>query len=73
MVVAGRSCGFICFTCSLPVRKSGRRFGTTLAKRKEFQENSKGEQKPFFPLRISKSVLARTAVGVFGLGFIDAG
>ncbi|KAL1335275.1 hypothetical protein HN51_064198 [Arachis hypogaea] len=76
VVVAGRSFGVIfCFGCSsLPATKSQRKFGTTtLAKRDEVQENSKSEKRSFFSLKISKSFLARTAIGVFGLGFIDAG
>nr|KYP51446.1 hypothetical protein KK1_026731 [Cajanus cajan] len=44
-----------------------------LAKRKEFQNNGKTQQRPFFPLRVSKSILVRGAIGVFGLGFVDAG
>ncbi|KAJ1433568.1 putative transmembrane protein [Sesbania bispinosa] len=71
MGVIVRSCSVFCLTSSLPVR----RFWTPLAKRKDFQENSKSQQaqQPFFSLRVSKSILARAAIGVFGLGFIDAG
>ncbi|KAM1110915.1 hypothetical protein ACFX13_010324 [Malus domestica] len=60
-------------------RKNGREFGGTflLAKRKDMPEDSRTspEQQLVFPLRIrvSNTVLARAAVAVFGLGFIDAG
>lgn len=72
MGVTGRSFSVFRFTSSLPVR---RRFWTTLAKKKDFQEKSEIQrhQQPFFPLRVSRSNLARAAIGVFGLGFIDAG
>ncbi|CAI8611318.1 unnamed protein product [Vicia faba] len=49
-------------TPSLPPR---RRFHATLAKKKDNESQQ--------PLRISNSTLARAAIGVFGLGFIDAG
>lgn len=73
MEATGRSCGVLCLDYCVPVRKIGRRFCTTLAQRKEFQENGKSQPRPFFPLRVSKSNLARAAIGVFGLGFVDAG
>ncbi|ESW26849.1 hypothetical protein PHAVU_003G153300 [Phaseolus vulgaris] len=69
MVVTGTRCGVLCLNYCVPVRK----FGTTLAKRKDFEENGKPQQRPFFPLRISKSIISRGAIGMFGLGFIDAG
>ncbi|RDX74076.1 hypothetical protein CR513_46222, partial [Mucuna pruriens] len=71
MEVRGRSCSVLCDAYCVAVRKIGRR--TTLAKRKEFQENGKSQQRPFFPLRVSKSIIARGAIGIFGLGFVDAG
>ncbi|KAK7265197.1 hypothetical protein RJT34_32813 [Clitoria ternatea] len=70
MEVTGKSVGVLCVGYCVPVRKTRRRCWTTLAKRKEFQENDKSQQRP---LRVSKSVIARTAIGVFGLGFVDAG
>ncbi|XP_061347556.1 uncharacterized protein LOC133293053 [Gastrolobium bilobum] len=73
MGVTGRTCSVFWLTSSLPVRKNGMRFGTTLAKKKEFQEKGKSQRQRSFTLRVSKSILARTAIGVFGLGFIDAG
>ncbi|KAJ7979571.1 DNA-directed RNA polymerase subunit beta, partial [Quillaja saponaria] len=53
-------------------KKNGRKFGT-LAKKKELHDNSSSQQKPIFPLRLSKAILARSGIAVFGLGFIDAG
>ncbi|TKY54662.1 hypothetical protein E2542_SST19074 [Spatholobus suberectus] len=73
MEVSGRSCGILGLAYCVPARKIRRKFRTTLAKRKEFQENGKSQQRPFIPLRVSKPILARGAIGVFGLGFIDAG
>ncbi|KAL2338555.1 hypothetical protein Fmac_013001 [Flemingia macrophylla] len=73
MEVTARSYGVLGLTYCVPVRHVGRRFRTTLAKRKEFQDNGNTQKRPSFPLRVSKSVLARAAIGVFGLGFIDAG
>uniref|UniRef100_A0A0R0FKQ6 DUF7887 domain-containing protein n=1 Tax=Glycine max TaxID=3847 RepID=A0A0R0FKQ6_SOYBN len=70
MEVSGRSCGVLGLPYCVPVRKNGRRFVTTLAKRNESQEKSKG---PSFTLRVSKSTIARGAIGLFGLGFVDAG
>ncbi|XP_057420170.1 uncharacterized protein LOC130714282 isoform X2 [Lotus japonicus] len=70
MGLLGRSCGVFCIPSSLPVR---RRFCTTLAKKEDFEGKSRSKQKPFLPLRLSISTLARAAIGVFGLGFIDAG
>ncbi|XP_004507768.1 uncharacterized protein [Cicer arietinum] len=72
MGVTGRSFSVFCFTPSLPSRG---RFCTVLAKKKDFQNNNnESQQKPFLlPLRVSNSNLARAAIGVFALGFIDAG
>ncbi|XP_015891804.1 uncharacterized protein LOC107426201 [Ziziphus jujuba] len=56
------------------VRTNGRKFGTTLAKKRDLPETSKTQiQKPSFPFRVSNRVLAQSAIGLFGLGFIDAG
>ncbi|XP_058728588.1 uncharacterized protein LOC131600439 [Vicia villosa] len=62
---------FIGFTLT-PSLQPRRSFHTTLAKKKDVQDNT-NESQPFLPLRISNSNLARAAIGVFGLGFIDAG
>jgi hypothetical protein len=66
MEVIGRSFSVLCPTPSLSAR---RRFCTTLAKKKDVQDNNDSQ----LPLTVSKSNLARAAIGVFGLGFIDAG
>ncbi|CAL0307055.1 unnamed protein product [Lupinus luteus] len=73
MAVTGWSLSVIYLTSSPPARKNGRKFETTtiFAKKKEFSKNQ--QQQPFSKLNISKSLFARTAIGVFGLGFIDAG
>ncbi|XP_014508303.1 uncharacterized protein LOC106767862 [Vigna radiata var. radiata] len=73
MVGTGIRCGVLGFNYYVPLKKIGRRFGATLAKRKDFDDNDKLQQIPFSPLKISKSNIARAAIGVFGLGFIDAG
>ncbi|KAK7388412.1 hypothetical protein VNO78_23228 [Psophocarpus tetragonolobus] len=73
MEVTGRSCNGLWPAYYVPVRKIGRKFATTLAKRKDVQDNRKFQQRPFFSPKISKSILARGAIGLFGLGFLDAG
>ncbi|KAK7329892.1 hypothetical protein VNO77_24073 [Canavalia gladiata] len=65
--------GALSFTCCIPVRKIGRRFWTISARKEEFQDNSKNQRQSSFPIRVSKSIIARAAIGLFGLGFIDAG
>ncbi|GFP94800.1 hypothetical protein PHJA_001624400, partial [Phtheirospermum japonicum] len=47
----------------------------TLAKKNDFSENSSYKaNKPMFPLKFSSSkILIQSAIGVFALGFIDAG
>ncbi|AES92456.1 hypothetical protein MtrunA17_Chr4g0073501 [Medicago truncatula] len=71
MEVIGRSFSVLCLTPSLSAR---RRFCTALAKKKDdVQDNNESQQQSFLPLKVSKSNLARAAIGVFGLGFIDAG
>ncbi|XP_027329692.1 uncharacterized protein LOC113846059 isoform X2 [Abrus precatorius] len=73
MEVMGRSCNVLCLTSCVPVREIGTRFWIISARKEEFQENGKFQKRSLFPLRVSKSIIARTAIGVFGLGFIDAG
>ncbi|KAE9602368.1 hypothetical protein Lal_00049703 [Lupinus albus] len=70
MAITGRSCSVIYLTSYLSATNHGSKFGTStiFAKKKEFIKNQ-----PFFKLNISKSLFARTAIGVLGLGFIDAG
>ncbi|XVF47858.1 hypothetical protein PTKIN_Ptkin03bG0144300 [Pterospermum kingtungense] len=56
------------------VRRNDRRFVTKITgKRKEVGGSSKTKQPPSFPLRVSNTILARSVVAVFGVGFIDAG
>ncbi|KAK1276514.1 hypothetical protein QJS04_geneDACA001539 [Acorus gramineus] len=66
----------ILISCNLSAyllhKRNDRKPGTIFAKKPELSENSKPAQ-PTFPLRISNAFLARSAVAVFGLGFIDAG
>ncbi|KAG1366811.1 hypothetical protein COCNU_13G006010 [Cocos nucifera] len=56
----------------LPCRSNGRQFRPTRAKKPSIGENSQARS-PTFSLRISKAFLARSAVAVFALGFLDAG
>ena len=62
----------------LVVKKNGTMFGSTgiVAQKRELGENSgKQKKESNFPFRvsISRTILAQSAVAVFGLGFIDAG
>nr|XP_009588251.1 uncharacterized protein LOC104085841 [Nicotiana tomentosiformis]XP_016470547.1 PREDICTED: uncharacterized protein LOC107792822 [Nicotiana tabacum] len=43
------------------------------AKKREISENSTGQENSIFSLKIPRKFLAQAAVGVFALGFIDAG
>ncbi|KAL3824668.1 hypothetical protein ACJIZ3_020697 [Penstemon smallii] len=46
----------------------------TLAKKKDLSEISSPENKPIFPLKLASSkILIQSAIGIFALGFIDAG
>ncbi|GLT97610.1 hypothetical protein SLE2022_151660 [Rubroshorea leprosula] len=57
-------------------RENGRKTFYVMARKRDFSENLSSQQqqpKPIFPLRVSNTILARSAVAVFGLGFIDAG
>ncbi|KAG9439745.1 hypothetical protein H6P81_019910 [Aristolochia fimbriata] len=53
-------------------RKASRISPLKLSKNQNFDEKSE-TQNPFFPLRVSKTLLLQSAVALFGLGFIDAG
>ncbi|GMY35557.1 EUTSA_v10026581mg [Fagus crenata] len=62
------------FLTSYPFAKTnGRKFGITLAKKRDLSENSSSQQENIFPLRVSNPILARSVVAVLGLGFIDSG
>ncbi|KAK6156660.1 hypothetical protein DH2020_010908 [Rehmannia glutinosa] len=68
---------FIC--CNLISTRNGSKpyvtVSPTFAKKNDFSENSSNhENKPLFPLKLSSSkILIQSAIGVFALGFIDAG
>ncbi|KAA3453091.1 DNA-directed RNA polymerase subunit beta' [Gossypium australe] len=58
----------------LSVNRNGTRFITEASKRKENGgPTSRNQQLPKFQLKVSNTVIARSVVVVFGLGFIDAG
>ncbi|KAF8025544.1 hypothetical protein BT93_F2396 [Corymbia citriodora subsp. variegata] len=53
---------------------NGRKPGAILAKKKDLIDpSSKTSGRPGFALRVSNPILARAAIAVFGLGFVDAG
>lgn len=59
--------------CQL-VKKNGRKRGIAMAKKTDLPKTSSETQEGIgFPLRIQTTFLAQSAIGVFGLGFIDAG
>ncbi|KAJ4953332.1 hypothetical protein NE237_030164 [Protea cynaroides] len=56
------------------VRKNnGRKFRSIRAKKRDLTENSRNQPEPIFPLRVTNVLVARSAVAVLALGFIDAG
>ncbi|XP_059455246.1 uncharacterized protein LOC132185495 [Corylus avellana] len=55
------------------VRRNVRKFGTSMAKKKDLSDNSRSHQETIFPMKISNPILARSVVALLGLGFIDAG
>ncbi|TYJ39190.1 hypothetical protein E1A91_A04G049400v1 [Gossypium mustelinum] len=58
----------------LSVNKNCTRFITKASKRKENGgPTSRNQQLPKFQLKVSNTVIARSVVVLFGLGFIDAG
>ncbi|XP_059637651.1 uncharacterized protein LOC132279642 [Cornus florida] len=61
------------FSSHLLLKNNGRKFGTTMAKKRDLPETSRIQQQPIFPLKVSNTIVARTAVAVLGLGFVDAG
>ncbi|XP_021734657.1 uncharacterized protein LOC110701326 [Chenopodium quinoa] len=66
MLLSGNS--FLCTHISH--RKKGKRFLTTFAKKPNFPEN---KQNPNFKFKISSKLLTQSAIGILGLGFVDAG
>ncbi|KAE8735452.1 Tetratricopeptide repeat (TPR)-like superfamily protein isoform 1 [Hibiscus syriacus] len=64
----------ILLSSHLPVTRTDSRFVTKLSKRKDTVcPSSSNDRFPKFKLGVSNTVLARSLVGLFGLGFIDAG
>ncbi|GMI97576.1 hypothetical protein like AT4G30845 [Hibiscus trionum] len=58
----------------LPATRNASRIVTKLSKRKDVVgPSARNNQLPKLPLPVSNTVLARSLVGLFGLGFIDAG
>lgn len=53
--------------------KNGRNFRSTVAQKREVSKKGTTPPQPIFPLKISNTFLARSAIAVLGLGFIDAG
>ncbi|XP_034700433.1 uncharacterized protein LOC117925519 [Vitis riparia] len=54
--------------------KNGTKFRPTLAQKRDASKNSSTQQQQsILPLRVSNTILARSAIAVLGLGFIDAG
>ncbi|XP_059286166.1 uncharacterized protein LOC132039683 [Lycium ferocissimum] len=45
----------------------------SFAKKREFSENTEVQEISIFSLKIPRNFLAQAAVGIFALGFIDAG
>ncbi|KAJ8767936.1 hypothetical protein K2173_020876 [Erythroxylum novogranatense] len=74
MEVVGKS---FCFANLAPrshLNRSCRNWVTLpQAKKRELSGNSGTRQAPIFTLRVPRPVLVRSAITVFGLGFIDAG
>ncbi|XP_021772643.1 uncharacterized protein LOC110736663 [Chenopodium quinoa] len=69
MLLSGNS--FLCTHISHhSLRKKGKRFPITFAKKPDFPEN---EQNPNFKFKISSKLLTQSAIGILGLGFVDAG
>ncbi|XAR66721.1 hypothetical protein NMG60_11013041 [Bertholletia excelsa] len=80
MLLAERSTTGVIIFYSIPsglvARKNARKFGNPSrieAQKRDLGENSGEKQEPVFPSRVSNTILAQSAVAVFGLGFIDAG
>nr|DAD45456.1 TPA_asm: hypothetical protein HUJ06_003686 [Nelumbo nucifera] len=55
--------------------RNGKRFKLkpASARKRDSTEKLGTQREPIFPLRVSNVLLARSAVAVFGLGFVDAG
>ena len=73
MLVTRKSFIFNSRTSSRFVRRNGRKFRISMAKKEDLSDNSRTRQETIFPLKISNPILVRSVVAVLGLGFIDAG
>uniref|UniRef100_A0A2P2JBY8 DUF7887 domain-containing protein n=2 Tax=Rhizophora mucronata TaxID=61149 RepID=A0A2P2JBY8_RHIMU len=74
MGVIERSSLFSNLACHLHVKRNGQKGLTARAKKPgDLPENSKAQQLHIFTLRVPTPVFARSAVAMFGLGFVDAG
>jgi hypothetical protein len=72
MLVTRKSFIFNCRTSYPFVRRNGRKFGISMAKKQDLSDNSRTQQETIFPLKISTPILAHSVVAVLGLGFIYA-
>ncbi|KAF8389258.1 hypothetical protein HHK36_025951 [Tetracentron sinense] len=73
MLITGKSFVSSNYLSPYLLKRNDRKCRCTVAKKQDFSENSKTQQEPFFSFKVSNIFLARSAVAVFGLGFIDAG
>ncbi|PIN06093.1 hypothetical protein CDL12_21359 [Handroanthus impetiginosus] len=60
------------FSCLIS-NKNGTKPLVTLAKKKDFSEISSTANRTLSPLKLPNKLLIQSAIGVFALGFIDAG
>nr|GMC91261.1 DNA-directed RNA polymerase subunit beta [Ipomoea batatas]GMD25899.1 DNA-directed RNA polymerase subunit beta [Ipomoea batatas]GMD28812.1 DNA-directed RNA polymerase subunit beta [Ipomoea batatas] len=69
------SCRSTAFSYLFPHRRKYAAAAIALAEKRDLANNNSSptQQKPIFPLKLSKTLLAQSALGIFALGFIDAG
>ncbi|KAF5200279.1 Dna-directed rna polymerase subunit beta [Thalictrum thalictroides] len=77
MIIAYKSF-FSSITITIPspylvISRNGRRLKTTQAQKQDPTEKLETQKQPILSLRVPSVFLARSAVAVLGLGFIDAG
>ncbi|CAA7048704.1 unnamed protein product [Microthlaspi erraticum] len=53
-------------------RSGGGLVVTVMSKKRDFPENS-NEKRPVLQIKVPNTILARSAIAVLGLGFVDAG
>ncbi|CAH8355661.1 unnamed protein product [Eruca vesicaria subsp. sativa] len=46
---------------------------TVISKKRDFTDNKPNEKRPFLQIKVPNTILARSAITILGLGFIDAG